>query len=211
MDTITLSALRPAQKAGSLVGWVDTTINGVKIKDIRVITSKLAAGTVFAGLPAKKGKNGKYYNLVRLTDEEYKALNTAINALHKTATPAQQELQNVPPKQEGLAITDDEAVKLLPEVASALHAGNNTILNTKVSVFKSGLCHGLDFGGYRFLTQNAQKQGKDGKFSTYALRAQKGEKITWIFKGSNVVALCVDGKVEDKRVKAAANPTTAPF
>ena len=195
MSNINVSAIRMAKKASNLVGWVDITADGTKVRNCRVVKSVKQPGTYFIGVPNKKGSDGRYYPEVRLSrniyDEAVKIVsgmlvNQAPVAVQSSAqptlpgTPAPNVVSNTPVDQTNIET-------LAVSVAKALHSGDNVILGQNTRQYSGGACRGVDISNYRFMTQNPNTN------SQYATMAKNGQKVSWVFANGAYFARVIDG------------------
>ena len=68
---ITVSRLHKVNNGSKLKAFADITINDqVLVKGVRVIISK--SNVLFVSMPQRKAKDGKWYNIVKLIDDEAK-------------------------------------------------------------------------------------------------------------------------------------------
>lgn len=52
---------------GRTKGFCTATINGIEIRNVRIVDGK---NGLFASLPQEKGKDGNYYNTVRIENKD---------------------------------------------------------------------------------------------------------------------------------------------
>jgi DNA-binding cell septation regulator SpoVG len=67
---ITVRNMRKIE-AGNVKAFFDVTINGVEVKGLKLVVSQ-KDGNLFLSFPSEKGKDGKYYNIVYISDMNLK-------------------------------------------------------------------------------------------------------------------------------------------
>ncbi len=141
-----------------------------KQKGFRVASK--SDGTLFVGLPSRKGSDGKYHAqfipdeespLKKLIDE------TLLDEFKRYRSADSEKLK-------------DAAIVIHEQ----LHRGEPVIMGKNIIEFK-GTSRGISFMGYRFITQNKDSDTSYGKM------AQEGKKITWVCHGKEYIAKVIDG------------------
>lgn len=63
---VTVRRMRKIE-SGNVKAFFDATVNGVDIKGLKLVTST-KDGSLFLSFPSEKGKDGKYYDIVTISD-----------------------------------------------------------------------------------------------------------------------------------------------
>lgn len=70
MKMIEVARLYRCDSGGNLKAFADVLIDSVLVKGVRVLGSR--NGELFVSMPKQQGKDGKWYETVRLLDEQVK-------------------------------------------------------------------------------------------------------------------------------------------
>jgi len=159
---------RIREGSGDIKAFVDIETPQALIKGFRVVESDSGC---FLGLPSRKGADGKHHAQYIPCD----ALKAEIEKIVMEAVLNFQPTDKI------------ELSDLAIQVHTRLHRGDDVILGKKTMKFKDGKVRALDVLGYRFITQNPEKNTKDG------IRAQKGTTITWVLRNQEWLGKVVDG------------------
>ena len=157
---------------GNIEAFVDIRTDEALIKGFRVVKED---DGYFVGLPSRKGSDGKYHAQYIPGDELKAEIERVImNAFTEFNPSDKTELS-------------DMAVK----ISDRLHRGEDTILGKRVLNFKDGKVRAVDTLGYRFITQNPDKDSESGAL------AREGRLITWVIKDKEWIGKVVDGAYEE--------------
>ena len=177
MDPKNFEVIGIRKGSGNIEAFVDLkAIDGerelFKLKGFRVV--KEAPDTYFIGLPSRKGQDGKWHAQFLPSDEMKDEINKVImDAFLRFEPEAPEELADV-----------------ALQVSDMLHRNESAILGKPTLSFKEGSVRAVDLMGYRFITQNPQKETRWG------LMARDGARITWVVKETDkqYVGRVVDGE-----------------
>ena len=157
---------------GNIEAFVDIQLQDAIIKGFRVVKED---DGYFVGLPSRKGSDGKYHAQYIPNENLKSQIDSVIMEAFIDFSPSNK----------------GELSEMALNIAERLHNGDESILGKRVLSFKDGKVKGVDALGYRFITQNPDKDSESGSM------AREGHKITWVIKDKEWIGKVIDGTYEE--------------
>ena len=163
---IKISRIRAGE--GDIIAFIDIETEKENIKGFRLVRKD---DGVFMGLPSRKGADGKHHaQYIPKSSFREEIKSVIVDAVLNFNPTDKEELSDIS-----------------LEMHERLHRKDETILGRKVMTFKDGKVRATDALGYRFITQNPDKDTVSGS------NARDGQKITWVIKDKEWIGKVIDG------------------